>query len=329
MHIGLIGLGRIGMLFGQIITNEHDAVSLHIFSPRKHRRFSSLIKKERTTFSTDWDKFYSTDLDGYIIASPSDTHEAYVKKLAARGKPIFCEKPLELSVPKIHRINKIVKAHDVILTVGFNRRFDPDVIHLKKQLMQGTIGKPHVIKITSRDPAPPSLDFIRSSGGLFLDMVIHDFDMARHLLDDDPISIFTEAEVMVDRKIGALGDVDTAVSTLKFEKGPIVVIDNSRKAVYGYDQRIEIFGSKGMLSMKNQRDHNVIKHSEIGSQMEPYKDFFMQRYHSSYINEMAAFLKICQGKKGRTVSGHDALMATKIAIAALRSATTGRRIKIK
>ncbi|MBK8502940.1 MAG: hypothetical protein IPL46_12420 [Saprospiraceae bacterium] len=202
-------------------------------------------------------------------------------------------------------------------------------MQLKKEIKSGTIGTPHIVKITSRDPAPPPVEFLKSSGGLFLDMIIHDFDMARFLLEDEPISVYSEADVLVDPAIGKLGDVDTAVSTLKFKKGTIVVIDDSRKATYGYDQRIEVFGSKGMVSTKNQREHSVITHTATGSQMIPFKDFFMERYHQSYINEIREFIKICQGKKGQVVSVQDAYRATKIALAAMKSAKGKKRVEIK
>jgi len=327
MKIGLIGLGRIGMLFVKILQKEFSEISILTYSPRKQKRFRSLIKSPVVSFTTDLNSFLDDEnIEGYIIAAPSDTHFDYAKKLAAKGKPIFCEKPLDLTLQKINAIQKLTKKNNVPLTVGFNRRFDPDIIQLKKEIKGGTIGTPHIIKITSRDPGPPPAEFIKSSGGLFLDMVIHDFDMARYLLEDEPVSLYAEADVMVDPAIGKLGDVDTAVVTLKFADGTIVVIDDSRKAVYGYDQRIEAFGSKGMVSIKNQREHSVVTHTSTGSHMIPYKDFFMERYYQSYINELREFVKICYGEKGQVVTAHDAYMATKIALAAMKSVKGKKRI---
>ncbi len=329
MTLGLIGLGRIGILFMNVILQEFSEVSIVAYSPRKQKRFIDLIKSNRVRFTTDWKSFLEgTEMDGYIIASPSDTHFDYIRQLAIKGKPIFCEKPLDLSLHKINTIQKLIEKNNTFLTVGFNRRFDPDIMQLKKEIKSGTVGKPHIVRITSRDPAPPPAEFIKSSGGLFLDMVIHDFDMARFLLEDEPISVYAEADVMVDPMIGELGDVDTAVTTLKFSKGTIVVIDDSRKAVYGYDQRIEVFGSKGMVSTKNQREHSLVIHTNTGSHMIPYKDFFMERYRQSYANELKEFLKICTGKEGLMVTVQDAYMATKIALAAMKSVAGKKRVEI-
>lgn len=330
MQIGLIGLGRIGMLFADMLVREFPEVQITVYSPRVQQRFSGLIHSPRIYFTTDWMEFLThPDIDGYIIASPSDTHFDYIGQLVIKGKPIFCEKPLDLSLAKIDAIHQMTVKHKIPLTVGFNRRFDPDIIQLKKELDAGAIGIPHIVKITSRDPAPPPLEFMKSSGGLFLDMVIHDFDMSRFLLEDEPLTIYTEADVLVDPKIAELGDVDTAVSTLKFKKGTIVVIDDSRRAVYGYDQRIEVFGSDGMLATKNQREHSVVRFSNTGSQMDPYKDFFMERYRQSYITEIKEFIKICQGKPGQMVSVDDAYQATGIALAAMTSVHTKTKVDIQ
>ena len=160
-----------------------------VYSPRRQKRFATTISSTRVRFITDWSLFLAEiDINGYIIAAPSDTHFDYVKQLATKGKPIFCEKPLDLSLQKINVIQKLIEKNNIPLTVGFNRRFDPDIIQLKKEIKSGTIGMPHILKITSRDPAPPPVEFLKSSGGLFLDMIIHDFDMARFLLEDEPIS---------------------------------------------------------------------------------------------------------------------------------------------
>lgn len=329
MKLGIIGLGRIGMLFANVILQKFPEVDLAIYSPRKQKRFAALIQSDSIHFTTDWKAYLrEREVDGYIVASPSDTHYNYIQEIAVKGKPIFCEKPLDLSLSKINAIQKLVDKHKIPLTVGFNRRFDPDVIQLKQEIRSGTIGTPHIIKITSRDPAPPPAEFIKSSGGLFLDMIIHDFDMARFLLEDEPISVYAEADVLVDPAIGQLGDVDTAVTTLKFKKGTIVVIDDSRKAVYGYDQRIEAFGSNGMVATQNQREHSVITYTRAGSRMIPYKDFFMERYRQSYVNEINEFLKICAGKKGDLVTVQDAYRATKIALAAMKSVGGKKRVEI-
>ncbi|MCB0688162.1 MAG: inositol 2-dehydrogenase [Saprospiraceae bacterium] len=326
MKIGLIGLGRIGKLYAEILLKNFDEIEVCAFSPRLQKRFYDLTHISRFKFFSSWNSFIGDhSIIGYIIAAPSTTHYEYIKKLIKFGKPIFCEKPLDLSLKRIDKIHELTKDSGFPITIGFNRRFDPDIRQLKKEIQTGTIGTPHIVKITSRDPAPPSIEFLRSSGGLFLDMVIHDFDMARFLLDEEPISIYSEAEVLIDQEIGKIGDFDTAISTLKFPKGTMVVIDNSRRSVYGYDQRIEVFGSKGMITTKNQRDHSVIKYDHKGSHMTPLKDFFIERYYQSYVNEMTEFLKICQGDKGQIVTVNDARQATKIALAAMKSIKNQRQ----
>lgn len=329
MLVGLIGLGRIGMLFTEVLLKEFPEIQILVYSPRLQKRFKNLTNNPRVIFTPDLKEFFQNEtVAGYIIAAPSDTHFDYVVKIAKKKKPIFCEKPLDLSLSRIKKIKELTEKNGILLTVGFNRRFDPEIMELKKEIQSGTIGIPHIIRITSRDPAPPSLEFLKSSGGLFLDMIIHDFDMSRFLLEDEPVSIYAEADVLIDPKIGQLGDFDTAVSTLKFKKGTIVVIDDSRKAVYGYDQRIEVFGSKGMISNKNQRDHSLVKYLRSGSHMIPYKNFFMERYHQSYVNEIKEFINICRGERGNIVTIDDAYQATKIAHAAIKSAKGKKRITV-
>ncbi len=328
MNIGILGLGRIGLLFAETLLNQQVDIEIFGYAPTKRERYQELINRRNFTFISDWGKFTDLDLDGYVIASPSDTHYDYINQVVFKGKPIFCEKPLDLSLERIERIQRLVDAYHTPLTVGFNRRFDPDIQHLKKQLKEGHVGDPHIIRITGRDPAPPPAEFIRSSGGIFLDQVIHDFDMLRFLLEEDPESIYAEAQVLVDPAIGALGDYDTAVCTLKFPSGCLAVVDSSRKAVYGYDQRIEIFGAQGMLTMQNQRPQNVVLYTKAGSQMHPFKDFFMERYAQSYQVEMQNFIDLCAGKPADIVNVQDAWMATKIANAATISVDQGEKIPI-
>ncbi len=328
MTIGILGLGRIGLLFSQVLMDRNPDLHLVGYAPTPRDRYQTLINRWQFTFETDWGKFTHYPLDGYLIASPSDTHYDYINQLVFKGKPIFCEKPLDLSLERIERIQRLVEAYDATLTVGFNRRFDPDVVQLKKEIDAGRIGIPHIVRMTSRDSSPPSLEFVKSSGGIFLDQVIHDYDLIRFLLEADPVSIFAEASVLVDSQIEALDDFDTAVSTLRFDNGCLATIDNSRKAVYGYDQRIEVFGSEGMVSTRNQRPQSVVVHTKIGSQMHPYKDFFLERYERSYELEMENFLALCAGKTARVVDINDAWMATKIAVAAGESVRTKSPIEI-
>ena len=323
MTIGVLGLGRIGFLFAELLLDKHPRIEVAGFAPTPRERYNLLIDRSHFSFFSDWNEFFRLTLDGYVIASPSDTHFKYLTQLVPKEKPIFCEKPLDLSLDRIEQIEQLVGKHHSIVTVGFNRRFDPDVAQLKRELDEGRIGAPHIVKLTSRDPAPPSREFIQSSGGIFLDQIIHDYDLANFLLGVEPVSLFAKAAVLVDPAIGKLDDFDTAITTIEYANGCLVTIDNSRKAVYGYDQRIEAFGSRGMLSTKNHRSDSVEIHTSLGSQRSTYRDFFLDRYAKSYELEMNNFVSICQGRAGKVVSVGDAKLATKMAIAAEHSARNG------
>ena len=263
-----------------------------------------------------------------IICSPTNTHLEYIEAAAKAGKHIFCEKPLEMTVAKIEQIKAIVETHHVKLQVGFNRRFDANFMRVQNMVKAGKIGQPHILKITSRDPGPPPIEYIKISGGLFMDMTIHDFDMARFIVGSEVVEVFAKGEVLVDKAIADAGDIDTAIITLKFENGCIGVIDNSRKAVYGYDQRAEIFGSKGMSSIGNNYPDTQILFDENGRHAALPLNFFMERYTEAYCNEMRDFVNAIKENKKVPVDYFDALMATKIAIAAKQSMEENRPIRI-
>ena len=268
-------------------------------------------------------------IEALVICSPTDTHAQYVIEAARAGKAIFCEKPLDLSLTRVKEVLAIVEACGVPLMIGFNRRFDANFKKVQTMVAEGNIGDPHIVKITSRDPGPPPISYIKVSGGLFLDMTIHDFDMARFLVGAEVNEVFAKAGVLVDKAIGEAGDIDTAVITLYFENGAIGVIDNSRKAVYGYDQRVEVFGSKGMVNADNNfPDTHRYYHSEGITGPLPY-NFFMDRYTQAYLNEMHAFVQAITNKTPLPVTGRDGLMSMAIALAAKKSVAENRPVAVK
>jgi myo-inositol 2-dehydrogenase/D-chiro-inositol 1-dehydrogenase len=267
------------------------------------------------------------EVDAVAICTPTNTHYQVILDAAAAGKHIFCEKPIDLSIGKIVRINAEVKKRGVELMVGFNRRFDPNFLKVHDTVKAGGIGEPHILRITSRDPAPPPETYIRASGGIFLDMTIHDFDMARYLMGD-VTEVYARANVLVDPAIGKAGDWDTAMVTLTFANGALGAIDNSRKAVYGYDQRVEVFGSGGMIAVKNNTHDNHVRLDREGTHSALPLDFFMDRYAESYLMEMEAFVDAVQNQRPAPVNGNDGLMAVRIGLAAAKSVRENRPVKL-
>lgn len=259
------------------------------------------------------------DLDGVLIASSTDTHVELIELCAARGLPIFCEKPVDLDIDKVERCLAAVRDKRVPLMMGFNRRFDPSFRALKQRLDDGEIGKLEVLRITSRDPAPPPLSYAKVSGGLFRDMMIHDFDTARWLLGEEPVELFATGSCLVDPAIGELGDVDTAVVVLKTASGRVCTIDNSRRAVYGYDQRLEVLGAEGMLLADNPLPTTVRRagKDDVKSDKPPF--FFLERYEDAYRAELDAFLDVLTEGAAPPVTGEDGRRALLLANAANES----------
>ncbi|WP_165645042.1 inositol 2-dehydrogenase, partial [Oharaeibacter diazotrophicus] len=268
------------------------------------------------------------DVDAVMITTPTDLHATMIERAAKAGKAIFCEKPIDLSAARVRDCLAVVADTGTPLMVGFNRRFDPNFMEVKRRIEAGAIGKVEMVAITSRDPGPPPVEYIARSGGLFRDMTIHDFDMARWLLGEEPVSVFAAASVLVDPAIGTAGDVDSASVILTTASGKIAQISNSRRATYGYDQRIEVHGSAGLVSAENLRATTVEVANAEGYRREPLLDFFMTRYTAAYANEIAAFLAALEAKAPMTPSGDDGLKALLIADAATESARTGRLVAI-
>jgi myo-inositol 2-dehydrogenase/D-chiro-inositol 1-dehydrogenase len=329
VNIGILGLGRIGKIHLQnIVTKINNAEVVAAMNPSLEGQ-SFAEKFNIPNVSSDPDiVFNNPDIDAVMICSPSPTHADYIIRAAESGKSIFCEKPLDLSLTKIQEIIKVTKKHNVPLMVAFNQRFDPDFSKVKAMIDEGKIGDLRTIKITSRDPAPPPINYIKSSGGMFLDMTIHDFDMARHIAGSEVKEVFAQGRNLVDPAIGQAGDIDSGIVLLSFENGVSAVIENSRQASYGYDQRLEVFGSKGMVQADNNLKDTHRFWDENGSHQSRSLDFFIDRYQESYLNETNVFIQSLFEGKTPPVTGQDGLQATMIALAANKSMAENRPIKI-
>lgn len=323
VHVGIIGLGRIGKIhFENLKRNIPEANIVAVSDPvvrYEDNGIASCSPEELIAMK---------GIDAVIICSPTDTHAAFIEQAAREGKHIFCEKPHDLSLTRVIETLAVVAKSNVKLMLGFNRRFDPNFLKIRNLVKGGRVGDPHVLKITSRDPAPPPLGYLKSSGGMFLDMSIHDFDMARYIMGKEVVEVFSSAAVLTDPVIQEAGDIDTAITTLRFEDGSMAVIDNSRKAVYGYDQRLEIFGSKGMAKVDNNMPDNHELYDAQGTHGSLPLNFFMERYTQSYLHEMKMFIEALYQNATVPVDGYDGLKAMGIALAASLSVKENRPVKL-
>ncbi len=329
INVAVAGLGRIGKIHLKNLCRNFQEIKvvavMDVFDE------SQLIADEFNipVFVKDFDELLAAPgVDAVVICSPTDTHADYVVKAAKAGKQIFCEKPLDLSLGRVKEVLTIVEEYGVKLMLGFNRRFDPEFKKIRQLVLNDAIGDPQIIKITSRDPGPPPVSYIKVSGGMFLDMTIHDFDMARYISGKQVKEVYAKATVKVDPEIGNAGDVDTAVITLTFEDDTMAVIDNCRKAVYGYDQRLEVFGSKGMAQAGNNFPNNHKLYTEKGVSGDLPLHFFLERYDASYNQEIREFIDALVFEGDMPVDGNDGLQSISIGLAAKKSVAEGRPVKI-
>ncbi len=329
MKIGLIGLGRVGKIHLSNLIYHFPEAEVIIASDvmEESHGFAKKLGVARVTSKAE-DVLTHPEVEAVIICAPTPFHVPYVKLAAQNGKHIFCEKPIDVSVEAIMEAQQEVARYGVKLMVGFNRRFDDNFAHIREHVEAGKIGAPHILRITSRDPAPPSLEYLAGSGGIFLDMTIHDFDMARFIVGSEVTEVYVKGDALVNPAIKELGDMDTAVIVLSFENGAIGVIDNSRKAVYGYDQRLEIFGSGGMVKTENRTPDNLSYFNESGVVHSLPLYFFLERYEKAFKSCLKAFLDSIATNSPTPVDLHDGLMATALGIAAMRSCREGRPVKL-
>ncbi|MFT5364892.1 MAG: myo-inositol 2-dehydrogenase/D-chiro-inositol 1-dehydrogenase [Dinoroseobacter sp.] len=325
--IGLLGCGRIGQVHARSLLRIGSAKLIAV-ADAVPAAAEALAETSGAQVRSADDIITSADIDAVIVATPTTLHYDQIHALAAAGKAIFCEKPIDLSSERAAACQKAVEAAGVSFFTAFNRRFDPNFAHLQAELAAGAIGAIEMVVITSRDPAPPPISYIEQSGGLFRDMMIHDLDMARFLLGEEPVEIFATGSCLVDPKIGAAGDIDTAAVTLKTASGKIALINNSRRATYGYDQRIEVHGSEGMLKAANKLEHLVEHAGAQGFTTAPNKHFFLERYEAAYIAEMEAFVAALKSGGPPNPSISDGVAAQRLADAAAKSLETGRPVKL-
>ena len=327
VRFGLLGAGRIGKVHAKAVSGNASAklVAVADAFPAAANAIAAAYGCEvRTIDAIEAAK----DIDAVIICTPTDTHADLIERFARAGKAIFCEKPVDLSADRVRACLKVVQETKGKLMVGFNRRFDPHFVAVRKAIDAGKIGDVEMVTITSRDPGAPPVDYIKRSGGIFRDMTIHDFDMARFLLGEEPVSVSAHAAVLVDKEIGAAGDYDSVTVILETAKGKQCVITNSRRATYGYDQRIEVHGSKGVASAENQRPVSIEIANGEGYTRPPLHDFFMTRYTEAYAAEIESFIAAIEKGATITPNGEDGLKALELADAALQSVKEGRRITL-
>jgi len=329
INVAVAGLGRIGKIHLKNLVRNFSEIrvvaTMDVFDESK----AIADEFNVPVFVKTFDELLAVpDLDAVVICSPTDTHADYVVKAARAGKQIFCEKPLDLSLERVQEVLKVVKETGVSLMLGFNRRFDPEFKKIKVLVENDAVGDPQIIKITSRDPGPPPLSYIKVSGGMFLDMTIHDFDMARYISGKKVKEVFARAAVKVDPEIGQAGDVDTAVITLTFEDDSMAVIDNCRKAAYGYDQRLEVFGSKGMAQAENNFPNNHKLYTETGVSGDLPLHFFLERYDASYNQEIREFIDALVSGSAMPVDGEDGLISIAMGLAAKKSLEENRPVKM-
>jgi myo-inositol 2-dehydrogenase/D-chiro-inositol 1-dehydrogenase len=328
MRIGLLGVGRIGQIHARSAAG-HKAATLVAVTDVDAKVAAAIAAETGATVAKGIaDIIADKSIDAVLICTPTDTHADLIEQAAKAGKAIFCEKPVDLSAERVRACLKVVADTKAKLMIGFNRRFDPSFASLQKRLAAGEVGKPEIVTILSRDPAPPPVSYIARSGGLFRDMMIHDLDMARFLLGEEPVEVSAMAACLVDPAIGQAGDIDTAVVTLKTKSGRLAQISNSRRATYGYDQRIEVHGSGGLLRADNQHATTVEKATADGFASDPALHFFLERYAAAYRAEMDTFvLGVTEGKP-IAPTGEDGLKALLLADAAEKSAKSGQSVRI-
>jgi len=330
VNVGVIGAGRIGRLHAEHLAfriPEANVIAIADVFPEAAEKCAADF--QIPAHAKDHREIMENpDIEAVIICSSTDTHSKMIEEAAAAGKHIFCEKPIDFDLARIDGALEAVDQAGVKLQVGFNRRFDPNFKRVRDVVAEGKIGTPHILRITSRDPEPPPIEYVKVSGGIFLDMTIHDFDMARYLMGDEVSEMYAAGGVMVDAEIGKAGDIDTAVITLCFAGGAIGAIDNSRKAVYGYDQRVEVFGSDGMVGVSNDTPDRAVYSNVDGVHASLPMYFFVERYTESYIAEMKEFISCILQDRGPGVTGIDGRIPVVMGYAAMKSYEDNRPVKL-
>jgi myo-inositol 2-dehydrogenase/D-chiro-inositol 1-dehydrogenase len=329
VRVGVIGVGRIGRMHAELLERRIPDTSVPAIYDPHTETARSLGEELGVPVAGSLDEMLGGDADAVAICSSTDTHADLIVAAAQAGKAIFCEKPLSLDLDELDRALAAVADAGVPFQIGFNRRFDPAHQAVHDAVVSGEVGDPHLVRISSRDPAPPPLDYVRTSGGIFLDMTIHDFDMARYVAGSEVVEVYARGAVRVDPAFGEAGDVDTALITLVHANGCLTAIDNSRQAVYGYDQRVEVFGSRGMAASENPYAHSALVRTVEGTRLATLPYFYLERYVPSYVREWEAFAAALKAGQIPPVTMADARAPLVIGLAAWRSLREGRPVRIE
>ena len=328
IRFGLIGAGRIGKVHAKTIASNPKAQLAYI-ADAMPKAASDLAGLYGAKVASVDDIMQAKDVDAVLIGSPTGFHAEQIQAASNNGKAIMCEKPVSLSVETIHETLKVVEKNKSTLMIGFNRRFDPNFAELESRIRKGAVGEVELVTVISRDPAPPPAEYVKGSGGIFRDMMIHDFDIARFLMGEEFVVVQALGAALVDKAIGEAGDVDTAAVQMQTKSGRIAVITNSRRATYGYDQRMEVHGSTGMLTARNIHNTTVELHNAQGTQADPIQNFFLERYGQAYASELNSFITAVEtGDRDPKPNGFDGLQAQILAEAATESWKTGKPVKV-
>jgi len=326
VRIVVLGTGRIGSMHAEFLARRVPGAELvGVFDVTDSA--VAVAAEMNCAAASSLEEALAMEADAVAICTPTDSHVDVMVAAAEAGRAIFCEKPISLDLAEVDRGLAAVEATGVGLQIGFNRRFDPSHKAVADAVTDGLIGEVHICNITSRDPAPPPIEYIQTSGGIFADMTIHDFDMARYVTGSDVDTVYATGSVRIDPAIGDAGDFDTAVVVLTHENGAITTIDNSRQAVYGYDQRVEAFGSLGMVSSDNFHDSNSLIATQHGFQRPPLQHFFLERYAQSYLGQWAAFTEAIESGGPTPVGASDGRAPLVVGLAAAMSVSEGRVVR--
>lgn len=330
INVGLIGAGRIGRVHARNLARFIPTANISVVADENLEAAQQCAHENHIAHAVADYRAMLDDptVNAVMICSSTHTHAGIIGEAARAGKHIFCEKPIALSLPAIDAALAEVERAGVKLQVGFNRRFDPNFRRVRDAVESGEIGQPHLLHIISRDPSPPPIEYVKVSGGIFLDMTIHDFDMARFLIGAEVEEVYTAGGVMVDPAIGAAGDLDTALVVLKFATGVVGTIDNSRRATYGYDQRAEVFGSGGAIRTDNNYPNSALISDAQSVRRDLPLHFFMERYTASFVNEINAFVDAIVNNKPTPVTGADGRAPVVMGLAARRSYDEGRAVRL-
>jgi myo-inositol 2-dehydrogenase/D-chiro-inositol 1-dehydrogenase len=330
LGVGVVGVGRIGRMHAELLARQVPGAEVAGVYDAHEPSARDVAGALGVAAAGGLEELLAdADVDAVAICTSTDTHAGLIVAAAEAGKAIFCEKPVSLDLAEVDRALAAVEAAGVPFQIGFNRRFDAAHAAVAAAVSDGEVGEPQLVRISSRDPAPPPLDYVRVSGGIFLDMTIHDFDMARFVTGSEVEEVYARGAVRVDPGFAEAGDVDTAVVTLVHENGCLTTIDNSRQAVYGYDQRVEVFGSTGMAASENPLAHTAVVRTREGTRMPTLPYFYLERYVPSYLREWEAFVAAVRGGETPPVTTIDARAPLVIGMAAWRSLREGRPVRLE